>query len=249
MGATSVTGKSGIGNSDPDRRAAKSRKFLNRLEALDELGLLVSGIGEIDLSSLSDGDILVYDATNEKWKSIPAGGSGPEINLASGVYVAATKSIVFTLTDSSNVSVNVSDLLTSNVGSTMTGDGDTSPLEVNKATGLDIASATPNKILDASAVIDEDSFASNSNQKVPTQQSVKAYVDSQVGGGSSGVVTFTQPTASTTWTINHNLGKIPVIQTYDSSMKRIYGSETPVDFNTTVIEYNVPVSGVAQYTA
>lgn len=39
-------------------------------------------------------------------------------------------------------------------------------------------------------VIDEDSFASNSNTKVPTQQSVKAYVDANIGGGGGGGSVF-----------------------------------------------------------
>ena len=38
-------------------------------------------------------------------------------------------------------------------------------------------------------VIDEDNMASNSATKVPTQQSVKAYVDANAGGGGGGGMT------------------------------------------------------------
>jgi len=44
----------------------------------------------------------------------------------------------------------------------------------------DIASATAGQVIDASSVIDEDTMISDSDQKIPTQQSVKAYIDGLV---------------------------------------------------------------------
>lgn len=69
-------------------------------------------------------------------------------------------------------------------GTGLTGGGDittTRTLTVDIATGANIAASTANKIVDASAVVDEDTMTSNSDQKLPTQQSVKAYVDTQIG--------------------------------------------------------------------
>ena len=51
------------------------------------------------------------------------------------------------------------------------------------AIGTDISGAVAGKILDAASVLDEDNFASNSDQHVATQQSIKAYVDAKIAGG------------------------------------------------------------------
>lgn len=65
-------------------------------------------------------------------------------------------------------------------------DGIEAGADVTDATNVDAAGATMNS--DTSLVgngyfLDEDNMASNSATKVPSQQSVKAYVDSQSGGG------------------------------------------------------------------
>lgn len=73
-------------------------------------------------------------------------------------------------------------------GTGLTGGGDisaTRTFNVDVASGANIAASTANKIVDASAVIDEDNMASDSNQKLPTQQSVKAYVDTAISGVTS----------------------------------------------------------------
>jgi hypothetical protein len=61
-------------------------------------------------------------------------------------------------------------------------------------------------------VLDEDNMASNSATKVPTQQSVKAYVDSSsaVGEFTSGIASKNTADASTTQTIAHGLGGTPL---------------------------------------
>lgn len=59
--------------------------------------------------------------------------------------------------------------------------------DVTDATNVDAAGATMNTDTDVSGnswVLDEDDFASDSATKVPTQQSVKAYVDANGGGAS-----------------------------------------------------------------
>ena len=58
--------------------------------------------------------------------------------------------------------------------------------DVTDATNVDAAGAVMNSDTSTASmnfVVDEDDMTSNSATKVPTQQSVKAYVDAQVGGG------------------------------------------------------------------
>lgn len=64
--------------------------------------------------------------------------------------------------------------------------------DVTDATNVDAAGAVMNSDTSTAAmsfVIDEDSMASDSATKVPTQQSVKAYVDANIGGGSGSMTT------------------------------------------------------------
>lgn len=71
----------------------------------------------------------------------------------------------------------------------------------------DTAALTYNADTDVSAngwVIDEDNMASNLATKVPTQQSVKAYVDSQAGGGINNVVEDTTPQLGGSLDVNGN---------------------------------------------
>lgn len=50
------------------------------------------------------------------------------------------------------------------------------------ATDIEFSANSAGKMLDANRVIDEDSMASNSDLNIPTQQSVKAYVDNSISG-------------------------------------------------------------------
>lgn len=55
--------------------------------------------------------------------------------------------------------------------------------------------------------------------------------------------TFTQSIASTTWTINHNLGRIPVISVWVDN-KIIVPKQTQfVDNNTIIISFSAPKAG------
>jgi len=73
----------------------------------------------------------------------------------------------------------------------------------------DITSSTANKVISSASVIDEDNMASDSDQRIPTQQSVKAYVDSTISSVPTGIqvplnldvggaATFTLPTGEAT---------------------------------------------------
>ena len=71
--------------------------------------------------------------------------------------------------------------------------------DVTDATNVDAAGAVMNSDTSTAAmnfVVDEDNMSSNSNTKVPTQQSVKAYVDANAGGGSVNSVSGSAPIVS-----------------------------------------------------
>lgn len=97
------------------------------------------------------------------------------------------------------------------------------------ADGTDVAAGTGNDVLTASLVIDEDTMSSNTDQKVPTQQSVKAYVDSSVSGlGTVSKYSATSlaigPTANagSPVTVNHALGSLAVIvQVFDGTTEEL----------------------------
>jgi len=57
--------------------------------------------------------------------------------------------------------------------------------------------------------------------------------------------THSQTTASTIWTVTHNLAKFPSIETVDSSLEEIAGEVTHVDNDNLTITFNQPVSGFA----
>lgn len=67
------------------------------------------------------------------------------------------------------------------------------------------------------------------------------------GGTSSTVVEFNFATASTTWTLNHNLGfKYVEIILTDPSGNVFEGDITYVDNNTATVHFYIPISGKAE---
>lgn len=83
-------------------------------------------------------------------------------------------------------------------------DGIEANADVTDATNVDAAGATMNTDTDVSGnswVIDEDNMVSNLATKVPTQQSVKAYVDASAGGGGDWTLISTA-TASASSTVD-----------------------------------------------
>ena len=70
------------------------------------------------------------------------------------------------------------------------------------------------------------------------------YVMSRVHVGDA-TYEHTQSSASTTWSINHNLEKKPSVSVADSSDNVIYGKVTYVDLNNLTITLSAPTSGKA----
>lgn len=54
-----------------------------------------------------------------------------------------------------------------------------------------------------------------------------------------------QSTASTAWTFNHNLGRIPNIQALDTGLREIEGVVDHINNLVSIIRFNVPVAGIA----
>jgi len=67
---------------------------------------------------------------------------------------------------------------------------------------------------------------------------------SQVLGDADKNVIFPQPVPAMLWTVTHNMGKFPAVQTFDSGLILIEGMITYVDVNSLTIEFNVAVSGI-----
>lgn len=100
-------------------------------------------------------------------------------------------------TNTSNISTNTTKLAGIEAGA-----------DVTDATNVNAAGATMNTDTDVSGnswVLDEDDFSSDSNTKVPTQQSTKAYVDSQLGSSSeyaAYIIDNQTDVGKTDWTSN-----------------------------------------------
>jgi len=84
----------------------------------------------------------------------------------------------------------------------------------------------------------------------PTAGEVLKYDGTQwvdgVDGGAAYV--FTQSSAATTWTINHNLGHVPSVELFDSGSQEVDADVSHPSVNQTVIVFSVPLSGFARLT-
>jgi hypothetical protein len=66
-----------------------------------------------------------------------------------------------------------------------------------------------------------------------------------VGGGGDKTYVHSQLTPATVWTIVHNLGKFPAVETSDLARNEIYGDVDWVDLNTVTVTFAGPVDGYA----
>jgi hypothetical protein len=64
-----------------------------------------------------------------------------------------------------------------------------------------------------------------------------------VPGDGSAFYLHTQPVASNTWLINHNLNGYPLIQVYSLGWQRIYPDEQHLSLNTSQILFSYPALG------
>lgn len=122
-------------------------------------------------TALNSGQILVGNASNNSTAVTPSGDA------------AISNTGVITVIASSETQAGKIEIATQAEVSAGTDDTRAiTPLKLRGeiASPADVQAGTANRILDASKVLDEDNFASDSNQHVPTQQSTKAYVDNLI---------------------------------------------------------------------
>jgi hypothetical protein len=210
---------------------------------------LASTTGNITTVNATTVDSTNLEVTNLKAKDGTAAGS-----IADTTGVVTLASSVLTTTDINGGTIDGSTIATSNitVGASKTLDVSAGTLTLadnqisgDKVEGGTIAATTVTALtfgslndgtITATAFVDEDNMASDSATLIPTQQSVKAYVDSQVTAqdldivGDTGTdaidldsetITFTGGTGITsvvtTGTVTHNI---------DSTVATLTGSQT-----------------------
>lgn len=75
-----------------------------------------------------------------------------------------------------------------------------------------------------------------------------AWADARYGGGGGSVTAYvhTQGVASDTWTINHNLGYQPQVETYSVGGVQMFGDVTHTSVNQTIVTFNTALAGTAR---
>lgn len=83
---------------------------------------------------------------------------------------------------------------------------------------------------------------------VPVTSTVTAVTQGPQGPTGSGGYIHEQSSASTTWTINHNLGFKPSVELLDSGSQEIDGEVFHPSVNQTVVTLNPASAGIARLT-
>jgi hypothetical protein len=148
----------------------------------------LNGTGAPDQGLGKEGDVYIDTTNNSLYGPKTDGAWGSGTNLAGVIGVTGTAPITSTGGDSPVIGISAA--TTSAAGSISAADktkldGIETSADVTDATNVDAAGAVMNSdstTASMSFVVDEDNMSSNSATKVPTQQSVKAYVDTEVAG-------------------------------------------------------------------
>lgn len=75
-----------------------------------------------------------------------------------------------------------------------------------------------------------------------------AWADARYGGGGGGVTAYvhTQGSPDTVWTINHNLGRQPQVETFSVGGVQMFGDVLNVDDNQTTVTFATALAGTAR---
>lgn len=174
----------------------------------------IDDLSDVTISAPSTGQVIKYNGS--AWVNdtdATAGGAG-STNLSATLSASQTVIASDTGTDATIPAVDGTNagVMTPTMKSKL--DGIETAADVTDATNVDAAGAVMNSdtsTASMSFVVDEDNMASNSATKVPTQQSVKAYVDTEiagVGGGTGDVVGPASSTADTFPIYSGTTGKL-----------------------------------------
>ena len=160
--------------------SASDKSKLDAIEASATADQTASEIRAL-VNSASDSNVFT-DADHTKLDGIEASATADQTNAEiKTAYEANSDTNAFTDADHSKL------------------DGIEASADVTDATNVDAAGAVMNSDTSTAAmnfVVDEDSMSSNSATKVPTQQSVKAYVDANSSSGSVNSVSGSAPIVS-----------------------------------------------------
>ena len=135
-----------------------------------------------DMTGVSNGQTLVYNSSTSKFEAGTAAGGSFTLRDSSSTTQLISDSDILNVVGSGGITATVSatDTLTIAAGSsiaTLTG----SQVLTNKT----LTSPVLNTGVSGTAILDEDTMSSNSNTQLATQQSIKAYVDTEISGLSS----------------------------------------------------------------
>ena len=173
--------------------ATNGLEIVDSLNSQDTEKALSANQGRVLHQSLLTGVILdqndlVFQLRDGNEIRTGLSGLNAGLHLSDVSYDAASNSLTMTMSNNSILQVSLESLGTVQRDDSLVGDGSTrNPLKVNRSTG-NLTDGSQNHFLTHAQVVDETDLTSNSSGHVPTQKSVKSYIDAQLSGGSSPIV-------------------------------------------------------------
>lgn len=199
---------------------------------------LVQGEPALDLTnkrlySETSGGAVVEIGSNPSALSI-AGvavtSTAAELNILDGVTSTAAELNILDGVTSTTAELNILDGVTATAAELNIIDGVTATTaELNILDGVTSTTAELNILDGVTSFLDEDDMASDSATSIPSQQSVKAYVQGQVGTGGGGSVSYANLVATTSASIGGGSTNGVYIAQGGISIKN-GGSQSYVDF-------------------